>query len=249
MSKIRTTLKEAEDRFIKNEQRKLGAKRRRRKPLAIIAMFAKEARFEASLKTWDDWIKRLERRLKKKLLSKPSKPFTIEFQKHYIGGISAFLRYVMQGTKLDPRNAHHVEGFFRDILGLVSFTASDSARKASNEMFQTMMDYLKERKAISDVQTNELKVKLRRFQREKDPKKVELFKNATIRRNNVVREQTSKRGYTYTQALEDENNAVGYYSKKEFDEMYVDLANYFRKWRSGNKAWVLEIERGNIATA
>ncbi len=87
-----------------------------------------------------------------------------------------------------------------------------------------------------------------KFHQESDATRELLFKSTIHRYFKVRQNIIAKRGYTFGAALEDENKANQYYSPKEFGIIYTDLENHFKTWRSRNKEFVLEVEKGYTAT-
>jgi hypothetical protein len=110
-------------------------------------------------------------------------------------------------------------------------------------------DFLREYRLLTPAQLDQLVSDLHKyrskFHQDRDPRRWRLFINATARYFIARRNATSKRGYPFVKALEDENNSAHLIPLKEFDLDFVNIANHYKVWRNKNRDLVQEIQQRN----
>jgi hypothetical protein len=185
----------------------------------------------------------------KRLIDKESRPFYRTGQAHYVKRIAALVLELMRERDLNYKNAKSAEAHFDDI----EWVAALKAHADSTETFRVVSEFSSDLQHMSNQKWKEalhltldkLNAIQLRFHQLPDPLRQTMFLKATSRYFDVACKSKSKRGYTFTQALEDENKKGQYLPSNEFDQNFIELVNHYKKWRSRNKGLVMRIERGD----
>lgn len=215
----------------------------------VLKQFAKMGNFERKLTTWENWIDRLARRLRKGISIQESESFYKRMQASNITRMMIAISELTQQTKLNNQSATCVETIVSSIESLVFWTGQAESRETSDKVLKLLIQQFRTSSEVSRKDIQRLEVDLNkiktRFHQQTDPILHNLFLKATYRHADSLGTSKLKRGYTFGQALQDENAEGKHLPEMELSQHFQKFVFHYKTWRSRNKTLVSSIHGGN----
>ena len=208
---------------------------------------AKKQKHVEKLANWGNAIIEQRRKLEKGVVTE--KKNLARIQQTHIKIISSTLLSILEdGVEFNYKKFSEIERIFWNIEWLIHICSREKSEETYKRTSKSLLDLIeatnfRQKDKVENLtrQIHEFKVK---FHQDPDPVREVLYKGSIRRYFKTRQGMIGKRAYTFGTALQDENKDNHYYPEKEFGIIYTGVVNHFKTWRSRNKDFVLEIEKG-----